>query len=373
MHKTLLKSLSNWWPAVLMVLLGLYSFIKIATITLQDEPMGFKPAGYYIANIIDERGNKNEVAQLINMLPGNSLSTGTQQLDLQGGAAVAVKKFIDRNLANNKSLKAVNITIKEFRVTETLISNTRVDGQLKLRFVFGLEKDYGTQPLVEYKGGLHYVRSVNSVVAVEPYLRSSLKSSLQFFNNWMQTNHTENAKLAQNVKIIFSDYTEKTEGDTIYYAANRPLTWTDFQGKIQYNTPYAAGVMPSIGYSQHAKVINGTIFVYIDMKTSLPKSTCWARSFAKDDYNLNHEQRHFDVARIIAGQFKQKILSQQLTPDNYEAIINMQYLDSYRDLYEMQKAYDKETGHGTRQQMQQQWNEKIDRQLSAKASSTASL
>lgn len=373
MHKTLLKPFKSWWAIGLIVLVAAYSFTKIGAITLQDEPLGFKPADYYIANVTDERGNKNEVAQLITMLPGNQLSTAKQQIDLQGGAAVAIKKFIDRNLAKNKSLKAVNIIIKEFKVTETLISNTRVDGLLQLRFVFGLEKDYGTQPLVEYKGGLHYVRSVNSVVAVEPYLRSSLKSSLQFFNNWMQTNYTENAKLAQNVKIIFNDYTEKPEGDTIYYAANRPLTWKDFQGKIQYNTPYAAGVMPSIGYSQHAKVVNGTIFVYLEMKTSLPKSTCWARLFAKDDYNLNHEQRHFDVAHIIAGQFKQKILAQQLTPDNYEAIINMQYLDSYRDLYEMQNAYDNETGHGTRQQMQQQWNEKIDKQLSSKTTNTASL
>lgn len=345
MQKTLLKPFRSWWAIGLVVLLATYSFTKIGTITLQDEPMGFKPADYYIANVTDERGNKNEVAQLITVLPGNRLSTAMQQLDLQGGAAVAVSKFIDRNLPKNKSLKAVNIIIKEFKVTETSISNTRVDGQLKLRFVFGLDKDYGTQPLVEYKEGLHYVRSVNSVVAVEPYLRSSLKSSLQFFNNWMQTNHTENAKLAQSVKIIFDDYKEKPEGDTIYYAANRPLTWKDFQGKIQYNTPYAAGVMPSIGYSQHAK----------------------------DDYNLNHEQRHFDIAHIISGQFKQKILAQELTPDNYEAIINMQYLDSYRDLYEMQKAYDKETGNGTRQQLQQEWNEKIDKQLSVNTSRTASL
>lgn len=373
MQKNLLKYFESWLPAMLIIPLALYSFIVVGTIVLQDEPLGFKPADYYVANVIDERNNKNEVAQLITFLPGNRFSTGTQQLNLQGGAAAAISKFIERNLPHNKSYKAVNIIIKEFKLTETPISTTRIDGQLKLRFVFGLDKDYGTQSLVEYKGGLHYVRSINSMVAVEPYLRSSLKSSLLFFNNWMQNNHTENAKLAQNVKVIFKDYMEKSEGDTIYYANNRPLSWKDFQGKIQYNTRYAAGVMPSIGYNQHAKVINGTIYVFIDMKTSLPKSTCWARPFAKDDYNLNHEQRHFDIAYIIANQFKQKILAQQLTPDNYEAVINMQYLDSYRDLYEMQKAYDNETGNGTRQTVQQEWNDKIEKQLPVKALNAASL
>ncbi|WP_342645146.1 hypothetical protein [Mucilaginibacter sp. CSA2-8R] len=373
MQKTLRNYFKGYWLIITATLFVLCAFTGIGGIILQDEPMGFKPADYYIANVIDERSNKSNIAQLINLLPGNKLYTGTQQLDLQGGAATAVGKFINHNLPQNKSLKAVNIIIKEFKLTETPMGASRIDGQLKLRLAFGLEKDYGTQLLVEYKGGLHYVRSINSVVAIEPYLRSSLKSSLQFFNNWMQTNQTENAKLAQNVKIIFNDYTENAEGDTIYYTANRPLSWKDFQGKAPNNTPYAAGVMPSIGYNQHAKVVNGTIIVYVDMKTSLPKSTCWAKPFAKDDYNLNHEQRHFDIAQIIAGQFKQKILAQQLTPDNYEAIINMQYLDSYRDLYEMQKAYDKETGNGTRQQLQQEWNEKIDKQLLTKASSTAAM
>ncbi len=373
MQKTLRNYLIGWWLSAPAMLFALYAFAWTGSITLKDEPLNFKPADYYVANVFDERSKKNGVAQLITLLPGNKLVTSTQQLDLQGGVAVGISKFISHNMLQDKSTKAVNIVVKEFQLTEIPLGATRVDGQLKLRFAFGLEKDYGTQPLVEYKGGLHYVRSLNAAVDVEAYLRSSIKGSLQFFNNWMQTNHTENAKLAQNVKIIFTDYTEKPEGDTIYYAANRPLSWKDFQGKIPHNTPYAAGVMPSIGYNQHAKVVNGTIVVYIDMKTSLPKSTCWAHPFAKDDYNLNHEQRHFDIARIIAGQFKQKILAQQLTPDNYEAIINMQYLDSYRDLYEMQKAYDKETGNGTRQQLQQEWNEKIDRQLPAKATGAAAL
>ncbi len=373
MQKTLQNYLKGWWLAAAAMLLALYAFAGTSSIILKDEPIGFKPADYYVANVFDERINKSNVAQLITLLPGNKLATGTQQLNLQGGAAVAISKFISHNLPQNKSLKAVNIIIKEFQLTETQLGATRVDGQLKLRFAFGLDKDYGTQPLIEYKGGLHYVRSINAAVDVETYLRNSIKGSLQFFNNWMLSNYTDNAKLAQNVKIIFTDYTEKPERDTIFYAANRPLSWKDFQGKIPHNTPYAAGVMPSIGYNQHAKVVNGTIVVYIDMKTSLPKSTCWARPFAKDDYNLNHEQRHFDIAQIIACQFRQKILAQQLTPDNYEAIINMQYLDSYRDLYEMQKAYDKETGNGTRQQVQQEWNEKIDKQLPVKASDKTAL
>ena len=67
--------------------------------------------------------------------------------------------------------------------------------------------------------------------------------------------------------------------------------------------------------------------------------------------------------KIISEQFKQKILAKPLTPDTYEAIINIQYLDSYRDMTAMQKAYDKETAHGMNRIAQEAWNQRIDKEL----------
>lgn len=121
--------------------------------------------------------------------------------------------------------------------------------------------------------------------------------------------------------------------------------------------------MPAFGYDQQAEIMNGTIHVKVDVKVYIPKSACWASGNAHDAYGLNHEQRHFDIAKIIAEQFKQKIASQQLTPDNFEAVINMQYLDSYRDMDAMQKAYDKETSHSRNVTAQQKWDDRIDKEL----------
>jgi hypothetical protein len=41
----------------------------------------------------------------------------------------------------------------------------------------------------------------------------------------------------------------------------------------------------------------------------------------------------------------------------------MQYLDSYRDMYAMQKAYDKETRNGRNEYAQSKWNNDIDKGL----------
>ncbi len=98
------------------------------------------------------------------------------------------------------------------------------------------------------------------------------------------------------------------------------------------------------------------------MTTYVAKSDSWVGNL-RDDYGLNHEQRHFDIARVITRQFQKKISAAGLTPDTYEAFISMQYLDSYRDMNALQKAYDKETRHGINEQAQSVWNKKIDEML----------
>ncbi|HEY0245067.1 MAG TPA: hypothetical protein VGC01_05850, partial [Mucilaginibacter sp.] len=286
-----------------------------------------------------------------------------EQTDLQGGTAEAIGRYIERNLPKDQSLSPVVISIKELKLTETATANERVDGHVKLSLSFSLQKDYGVEHLVDYHGGLHYIRTINNTSAIEPRLRTLLTSALVYFNDWMKTNTNDNRKLAKNVQFSFTDYADKIEGDTIYYAANRPLTWADFQSPTKPPGRFEAEVMPGFGYGQQAEVVSGTVKVNIAMKTFVPKSACWANYTGRDAYALNHEQRHFDIAKIIAGQFKQKILAAKLSPDDYEGFINVQYFDSYRDMDTMQKAYDKETDHGTNRFAQAEWNDRIDREL----------
>ena len=178
----------------------------------------------------------------------------------------------------------------------------------------------------------------------------------------MQVSLDTDPKLARAVVFIFKDYFDKTEGDTIYYSPSRPLTWNDFQSKIRPTGPFSASVMPNFGYELNQEIKNGVINVQMAIKTYVAKSDCWVGT-TRDTYALNNEQRHFDVARIITRRYQQKILAAGLTPDNYEAFISMQYLDSYRDMNAMQKAYDSQTRHGSNEAEQQAWDKKIDAML----------
>jgi len=361
MQKTILNKVKAGRPVFISLLLLSIFFKTSGQVVLADQPIPVKPEGFYIAEVTDKRAGKGTLGQVLTRDTGNTVIT--KSIELKGGAATAIGHFISRNLPQDQSLRPVVIAIKELSLLETVKTGHTINGQLKLGLSFSLQKDYGAEHLVDYQAGLRYSRADHLQAAPDEYLRAILNNGLVYFNNWMKDNAGTNRKLAKNVDISFTDYTETTEGDTIYYSAKRPLTWADFQSAAQPASRFGAQVIPGIGYTQQAKMNKGTVVVNIVMKTYLPKSASRASYNTRDAYSLNHEQRHFDIAKIIAEQFKQKILAKKLTADTFEAFINMQYLDSYRDLDAMQKAYDTETGHGLDKFAQAEWNNRIDKEL----------
>jgi len=286
-------------------------------------------------------------------------------VDFKGGGFAAIKRFVELGLPRDTSLRAIDVSLKKFMVTETAKGSDRAEGHIVLSFSFDLERgDDETVRLTDYNGSAIYNRNRGPAQSIEPILRQALENGLFYINTWINQQANTNIKLAKNVKISFKDYEEKPEGDTIYYSTKRPLAWDDFQSKTGDNK-YEAEVFPTIGYDEHTDVVKGTINLQLVIKVCLPKSACWVKDGGRNDYSLNHEQRHFDIAKIAAEHFKRKIKTENLPVGNFDGFINVDYLDSYREMSDLQKEYDTETRHGAGQQEQQRWNEKIDRELKA--------
>jgi hypothetical protein len=330
-------------------------------IVLHDEQLAIKPAGFYIERVNDEREDETAVAWI---LPSKHLSnTATIPVDFQGGAINAVTKFIDNNIPKNAAYHKIVIYLKKFNALETPAANGQVEGHVTLEFSFALEADQEKNvPLGTYSSNTIYHRAIGDAQAIEPTLRHMLQNGLTYINNWMIKQGGSNIHLAKKVEISFNDFTEKPENDTVYYAVTRPLTWDDFQSKTP-DSKYDALVFASIGYAEEVKVENSIINVLLSMKVFVPKSACWAKENDRNDYSLNHEQRHFDIAKIIAERFKQKLKTESLPVRNYDGLVNMDYLDAYREMDALQKQYDDETSHGANQSVQQRWNVKIDTEL----------
>ena len=329
------------------------------SVTLHDEKLNFTPREFYIADVADERKDRNIVASLIENNPDHSLAI--KQVDLKDGAVTSIKNFLNRNLHRDTALRPVMVTLKEFELTETNAPGGRVTGRLAIVFSFSLQKSYNTVHLVDYTSGIHYDRPASQPADVEAILRHGIQGALSYFNTWMSSQAETNFLLAKKVKIGFTDYSENPEGDTIYYSAKRPLSWTDFKDRPRENG-FEAEIFTSIGYIERNEVVKGIVNVHMAIKVDVPKSDCWVRG-ERDAYTLNHEQRHFDIEKLVSEHFKQKLMAMELPVDNFYGPINIEYLDALREATRVQKQYDAETQHGMDRQAQEQWNEKIDKEL----------
>jgi hypothetical protein len=335
-----------------------FKAITNPTIILHDEALSFTPKEFYISNVMDDRADRNMVAQL---LKGDQKNVYTA--DLEGGGITAIKRFISNNLQKNAALRPVVVRLKEFKAQEAAISGALVQGKVIVAMSFYYKRNDEMVHLFDYRGGNSYKRPLLKPIDIEPFLRAGLKNALIYANNWINGEAATNIKLAKGVRISFTDYYDKTEGDTIYYAVNRPLNWDDFKAKPIFRSRYAAEVWPTIGYDEQTEVINGVIFIKLAMKVYLPKSDCWVKDGYRTDYALNHEQRHFDIVKIVGERFKQKMRAEKLLPGNYDGPINVEYLESYREMTNMQKQYDDDTHHGMDQYQQEVWDRRIENDL----------
>jgi hypothetical protein len=355
-----------------MVLLGLFVCISafkagtqpITYITLQNQALSITPKEFYIAAVDDGRKENNHIGKLQPYANNPGKQAEVYDIDVKGGIA-AIKNFVGYALPVDKSKRPIIVKLTTLYVTEGPANNGLVKGDIKLTASFYLQKGDDAVHLVDYNTNTTYSRKAGPAQQIEPLLRSALSNSLVYINNWMNAQAGTNIMLAKAVKVSFTDYNEAVEGDTIYYSINRPLTWADFKGKQHNGTRNGAEVFASMGYDEHVSVSNSTVNVTLAIKVYIPKSASWVSPGAVNANSLNHEQRHFDIAKLVAEHFKQNVMVEKLPPDNYDGTINMAYLDALRELHDMQKKYDAETAHSTNAYQQQLWNHRIDDQLSA--------
>ena len=332
-------------------------------IVLHNSSNPITPTEFYVATVKDERENKAAIAWLlpVNYYLNNMLKTFP--VDLRGGSFNAIKKYIEYNISKNAAYRPIDIRLKKFTVTETPVANGGAQGAVNLALSFDLETGLDeTLQLTTYRGNTTYTRRAGYPQDIEPILRQALQNGLIYLNNWMNKQAGSNILLAKKVLLSFTDYSEKTEGDTIYYNINRPLTWDDFHSKIG-NSRFDAEVFPSFGYSEKVVVDKGVINIILSIKVFLPKSANWAKESARDSYGLNHEQRHLDIAKIVSEHFKQKLKTENLPVHNYDGFINVDYLDAFREMNALQKQYDSETAHGSNHWAQEKWDARIDDEL----------
>ncbi len=331
-------------------------------IRLQPQPLPFVPAQFYIALVADQRPERGPVARLALML-----NQPAQPVDLEGGVVSSVRAFVSQNLKQNKSLRPIALHIRQCRIAETAVGN-RVRGEFTYAVAFELlGKDINgletSTRLTEYRGSASYTRPLGQLTVIEPTIRQALVASLHSLNTYMNREAKQNEKLATGIRVVFTDDTRITADDTVQYNPKRTLTWADFRAEPRRGSHYAAEVFTSFAYEGRSSVKEGIITLRLSAKSYMLKSSSWARPDARNAYALNHEQRHFDITKITAERFKRAVQPDSLTIEDYNSLIQHQFVESFREMNKLQKQYDDETNHSLNQAAQERWNRQIDAEL----------
>ena len=335
----------------------------LSALVLRAAPLPVAPREFYVARVLDARAARPPVAALL--LPPVAGKPGPlvkQLVDLPGGAATAFSDFVRQSVPRNAALRPVTVELTECRVTEAPAPGGAVEGRVVVALRFGWTREGQLLHLTDYRGAARYGRPAARPDAVAPVLRQALTDALLYFNAWINQQAPHSEKLATGLAVSFADYAGPAEADTVFYAPDRPLTWADFTAAPRAGG-YAAAVFPSFSYSGRPEVVAGRLRLPLTFKVFVVRSSSWVGPGQRTAYNLNHEQRHFDLARLIVERYKRRVPADSLTLADYNSELQYQYIESYREMNRLQDQYDAETQHGRDAAAQARWNQRIDAEL----------
>ncbi|SHJ43082.1 hypothetical protein SAMN02745146_3144 [Hymenobacter daecheongensis DSM 21074] len=361
---------ARWLFLVLLLLLGTAAQPPagpLPPLVLRAAPLALAPQQFYVAAVADARADRRAVAYLLPPPPRPGPALPPQPVDLAGGGLAAIREFVRQSVPRNTALRPVTIRLTECLVTEQAAPGAagQVAGRVVVGMAFEGQRDDG-QPvrLTEYHGTARYRRPAGQLAVVEPTLRQALGLALLHLNRWLLMEAATNPRLAQGVRVTFQDYTLNTDPDTLFYAPGRPLARADFRASPRAGR-YAAVVFPSFSFSARPVIRAGFVQLEVLTKVFVVRGSSWMAAGGDEAYTLNHEQRHFDLTKLVAERFKQKIRPANLTVEEFNATIQLAYFTSFQEMNRLQEQYDAETSHGTDRAAQQRWDQRIDAELRA--------
>lgn len=146
----------------------------------------------------------------------------------------------------------------------------------------------------------------------------------------------------------------------IPWAANRPLTWADFQGQPKYGEVEAALTSADLlsGAQCRDYTFSATVTPTFDPATS------WVRNAkTAPPALLRHEQLHFDLTEVFARRLRQKLSTVKFDCEKLQPAFNRLTQAVYDQWSDEENRYDIDTNHGLNAPKQAAWDQKIQQQL----------
>lgn len=163
--------------------------------------------------------------------------------------------------------------------------------------------------------------------------------------------------LAFPVLILPLLFLLQLDEDYIKWQENRRLTWDDFRAEPLKIGNTAAMTTTHLGFSYN--VSNGKVTYKIDCRFEKNKS--WG--LVKNDWILNHEQGHFDIAEIFARKLNKLTTEYQFSRASFQKDLDAIYKSVVDEKEKFQQQYDDETDYSRNKTNQEEWFKKIESEL----------
>jgi hypothetical protein len=148
------------------------------------------------------------------------------------------------------------------------------------------------------------------------------------------------------------------DDDEIHWTKRQTLTFDDFQSMVPDNTSWAALTSSYIYFTYGTS--NGNL-TSMRVYASFRKKESWMK--IKNENVLAHEQLHFDITEV----FTRKLYSEAQELKGKKGNIPQQVKDLFNTINDqcdlVQRQYDNETVHGTRNEEQEVWKKKVAQML----------
>ena len=348
--------------------------LKTSVIVLLFLLHPFLGTGQYVVDLKTKNSNiKNTDFEIVSVISNmNSSSFGEVYISANQKQKVRFRNAIDKSVeayfkqynTGNKKVKVI-FAIKNLIISESIIANNSISGKINfdIEAYFISEKD--TTKFCNSRNSSKYTRTLqNSMLEnVEKQLIQTLDSGLKYVIGYIKNSKPNLEAFATDSKVIIRPFYVRPSIDTVYYQ-QRKVTWADFNGPIRRGDKYGAAIFTSFGFDSKVTVENGVVTAEITPKVYTDKNMSWAKPEVKTQYALAHEQLHFDICYLNTLRFLAKIKSfKEPTRDDLISRIQYEYLEFYRTTHSMQTQYDDETNHSLIKPKQQEWEQKIRREI----------
>lgn len=312
---------------------------------------------YRYTEVLDHRIRKSAIGEVFERA-GRKIP-----VTIKGDLEQAATEFFSESIHPIDSAeKEIQVRVLELELTEKLNPETGLyEGDVQLGLGFYVIGRFDPVHLLDYAGSVQYQRSGFRMDRVEAVFNKLFSNSLVYFDSWIKSQALNTRALAKTFRLDIIEQERVSTGEKVFYDPDRPLVWGDFKARPSPGSRNNATIFTSFSLEGVSLMDSGSVVQTLELNVYMLPMQSWVKT--PSDYGLNHEQRHFDIVRIVADRLIHRLENTDLSLDFYQSQINEAYLDAYREMNRLQELYEKGVNHGLDPEGQERWNGWIDEAL----------